>query len=317
VRTASPGSATTSSGYPQAAYPYADLVAANRARGRGDFEYELLDTGVFAGGRYFDVFVEYAKAAPEDLLVEITVHNRGPDEAGLHLLPTLWFRHTRSWAGGAAVPSLRQVPGGAGSAVVRAEHEELGRRWLYCAGEVPGLFTGNETNNERIFGTANGSPYVKDGIDRYVVHGETGAVNPDRTGTEAAAHHVLAIAGGGSATLRLRLTDTELAEPFGPGFDQVFAQRRAEADEFYAGITPPGMREDERQVVRQALAGMLWSKQYYGYDVERWLAEHGVDPLGADPRISAEDWPTRGRDALCPGAEAAAETLAQAEEQVR
>ena len=276
--------------YPQAAYPYAELVAANRARGRGDFEYELLDTGVFAENRYFDVVVEYAKAAPEDLLVEITVHNRGPEQASLHLLPTLWFRHTWSWAGGAAVPGLRQVAGEPGSAVVRAEHPELGRRWLYCAGEVPVLFCENETNNERIFGGVNGSPYVKDGIDRFVVHGEPGAVNPDRTGTKAAAHHELAVAGGGSAVVRLRLTDAELAGPFGPGFEEVMARRRAEADEFYAGITAPGMSEDERRVVRQALAGMLWSKQYYGYDVERWLAEHGLDPLGADPAVRNSGW---------------------------
>jgi hypothetical protein len=276
--------------YPQAEYPYGDLVAANRARGRGDFEYELLDTGVFDEDRYFDVVVEYAKASPEDLLVEITVHNRGPDEASLHLLPTLWFRHTWSWAGGGATPSLRQVPGEAGSAVICAEHEELGRRWLYCTDEAPLLFTENETNNERIFGSANSSPYVKDGIDRYVVHGETDAVNPDRTGTKAAAHHVLTIAGGQSAGVRLRLADTELAEPFGPGFGQVFAQRRAEADEFYDGVVPSRVGEDERRVVRQALAGMLWSKQYYYLDVERWLAEHGVDPLDADPRVRNSNW---------------------------
>jgi len=276
--------------YPQAEFPYGDLAAANRARGRGDFEYELLDTGVFADDRYFDVFVEYAKAAPEDLLVQITVHNRGPVEAVLHLLPTLWFRHTWSWAGGGAVPSLRQVAGPPGLAAVRAEHEELGVRWLYCDGGVPVLFTGNETNNERIFGTANDSPYVKDGIDRYVVHGEAAAVNPERTGTKAAAHHVLTVPGGQSATVRLRLAEAEQAEPFGPEFGEVFALRRAEADAFYAGIAAPGMSADQRRVVRQALAGMLWSKQYYGYDVERWLAEHGVDPLGADPRVRNSGW---------------------------
>jgi hypothetical protein len=282
--------------YPQAAFPYDDLVATNRARGRGEFEYELLDTGVFAEDRYFDVFVEYAKAAPDDILVEITVHNRGPDGATVHLLPTLWFRHTWSWAGGAAVPSLRQVPGspgwpdGPGWTAVRAEHADLGRRWLYGAGEVPVLFTGNETNDERIFGTANGAPYVKDGIDRYVVHAEAGAVNPDQTGTKAAAHHVLTIAGGDSAAVRLRLAGAELAEPFGAEFDQVMAQRRADADEFYATMIPAGTGAEERRVARQALAGMLWSKQYYGYDVERWLAEHGVDPLGADPGVRNSNW---------------------------
>jgi mannosylglycerate hydrolase MGH1-like protein len=273
--------------YPQAAFPYADLVDANRARGRRDFEYELLDTGVFDTDRYFDVFVEYAKAAPEDLLVDITVHNRGPDGATLHLLPTLWFRHTWSWAGGGAVPSLRQVPG---AAAIRAEHEALGQRWLYCTGDAPALFTDNETNNERVFGSANSSPFVKDGIDRYVVHGETGAVNPDRTGTKAAFHHVLTVAGGQRATVRLRLTDSERAAPFDAGFDQVLAARRAEADEFYDGVSAPGIGDDERRVIRQALAGMLWSKQYYSLDVERWLAEHGVDPLGNDPGIRNSGW---------------------------
>src|SRR5919198_338914 len=276
--------------YPRAEYPYERLLATNRARGRRDFEYELLDTGVFDDDRYFDVVVEYAKASPEDVLIEITAHNRGPDAAPLPLLPTLWFRHTWSWAGGGAVPSMRHVAGGPGWAAIRADHEELGRRWLSCAGDVPLLFTGNETNNERIFGSPNSSPYVKDGIDRYVVHGDAAAVDPERTGTKAAAHHQLTIAGGQSATVRLRLTDAEAAEPFGPDLDGLMARRRAEADEFYDGIVTPGMDEDERRVVRQALAGMLWSKQYYYLHVERWLAEHGVDPLAADPGIRNSAW---------------------------
>jgi hypothetical protein len=278
--------------YPQAEFPYDDLVATNKARGRGDFEYELLDTGIFDEDRYFDVFVEYAKAGPEDLLVEITVHNRGADEAELHLLPTLWFRHTWSWAGGAATPSLRQVPvpGVPGSVVIRADHEELGPRWLYCDADAAALFTDNETNNERIFASPNTTPYVKDGIDRHVVHGETGTVNPERTGTKAAVHHTLTLAGGASTTLRLRLTDTELTDPWGPQHDRVMAERRAEADAFYDGIAEPGMSEDERRLVRQAMAGMLWSKQYYYFDVERWLAEHGLDPLASDPRVRNSNW---------------------------
>lgn len=271
--------------YPQTEFPYHDLTATNRARGRRDFEYELLDTGIFDEDRYFDVFVEYAKAGPDDLLIEITAHNRGPDEATLHLLPTLWFRHTWSWAGGTAVPAIRQEPGGP----LRADHEELGPRWLYCDTDAQPLFTENDTNNERIFGSSNASPYVKDGINRYVVEGETGAVNPERTGTKAAVHHVRAIPGGQSATVRLRLTGTELAD-WGADFDTVISQRRAEADEFYDGITPPGMGNDERRLVRQALAGMLWSKQYYYLDVERWLSEHGVDPLGSDPRVRNSNW---------------------------
>ncbi|MFJ4782322.1 MGH1-like glycoside hydrolase domain-containing protein [Streptomyces sp. NPDC088794] len=275
--------------YPQAAFPYGDLVDTNRSRGRRDYEYELLDTGIFDEDRYFDVFVEYAKAGPEDLLIEITAHNRGPDDAPLHVLPTLWFRHTWSWAGGTAVPSLALD----GSAV-RAEHEELGTRRLYFSGgteDLPteALFTENDTNNERVFGSSNTTPYVKDGIDRYVVHGETDAVNPARTGTKAAVHHVLTVPAGGSATVRLRLTDAQHADPWGD-FDATMDARRTEADEFYEDVLPDGPSEDERRVARQALAGMLWSKQYYYLDVERWLAEHGVDPLGADPGVRNSAW---------------------------
>jgi hypothetical protein len=270
--------------YPQEPFPYNDLVATNRARGRRDLEYELLDTGVFDEDRYFDVFVEYAKAGPEDLLIEITAHNRGPDEATLHLLPTLWFRHTWSWAGGTAVPGLRLT-----DSAIRADHEELGPRWLYFTGGPQTLFTENDTNNERIFGSPNATPYVKDGIDRYVVHGETGAVNPRQTGTKASVHHVLTVPAGDSTTVRLRLTDTELADPWAE-FQQVLDTRRTEGDVFFEGVVPDGLAEDERRMVRQALAGMLWSKQYYYYDVERWLAEHDVDPLAADPRIRNSAW---------------------------
>ena len=253
--------------YPQAAYPYTDLAATNRARSRGEFEYELLDTGVFDDDRYFDVFVEYAKASPEDVLVQVTVHNRGPQEASLHLLPTLWFRHTWSWAGASPPPRLQQVPGTPGMAVIAAEHEALGRRFLYCDQEAPLLFTENETNNERIFGSPNDSPYVKDGIDRYVVHGETDAVNPAGTGTKAAAHCRLTVGAGASATVRLRLTDTELASALdgrarsvririrrgplpAPGGGRRVLRRRCRR----------GSSEDERRVVRQALAGMLWTQ---------------------------------------------------------
>ncbi|MFF6989155.1 glucosidase [Streptomyces sp. NPDC010273] len=271
--------------YPQSEFPYEDLKTTNRARGRGDFEYELLDTGIFDEDRYFDVFVEYAKAGPDDLLIEITAHNRGPDEAPLHLLPTLWFRHTWSWAGGTAVPSLRQEPGGH----LRADHEELGPHWLYCDTDAETLFTENDTNNEKVFGSPNASPYVKDGIDCHVVGGETGAVNPDRTGTKAAVHHVLTVPAGQSATVRLRLTDAELPDWTGD-FDTVMAQRRTEADEFYDGVTTPDTSADERRLVRQALAGMLWSKQYYYLDVERWLSEHGLDPLASDPRVRNSNW---------------------------
>ncbi|MFD3588808.1 glucosidase [Streptomyces sp. NPDC058683] len=270
--------------YPQGAYPYDDLVAVNQARGRHDPEYELLDTGVFDENRYFDVVVEYAKAGPEDLLVEITAHNRGPDEAVLHLLPTLWFRHTWSWAGGTAVPGLRRVPG-----AIRADHEELGTRWLCFTGDAGTLFTENDTDNERIFGSPNAVPYVKDGIGRYVVQGETGAVNPAQTGTKASVLHVLTVPAGDKATVRLRLSDTRPDDPWAE-FGPVMEARRAEADVFFEGVVPDGLGEDERRVVRQALAGMLWSKQYYHLDVERWLTEHGVDPLAADPRVRNSAW---------------------------
>jgi hypothetical protein len=285
--------------YPQRAYPYDDLVATNRARGRTEFEYELLDTGVFDEDRYFDVFVEYAKASPEDLLVQVTVHNRGPESATLHLLPTLWFRHTWSWAGGPTRPRMEEVPGLLEMAAVTADHEVLGRRWLYCDRQVPVLFTENETNNERIFGSPNDTPYVKDGIDRYVVHGDAEAVNPAGVGTKAAAHYVLAVGPGESSAVRLRLTDSELARPgvrngvralWGADFGELLARRRAEADEFYNDLMPPGLGEDEKRVVRQASAGMLWSKQFYNIDVERWLSEHGRDPLGVDASMRNSGW---------------------------
>lgn len=172
---------------------------------------------------------------------------------------------------------------------VRAVHEELGTRWLYFTGETETLFTENDTDNERVFGSPNTTPYVKDGIDRYVVHGETGAVNPQQTGTKAAVHHVLTVPADDSVTVRLRLSDTELADPWAE-FQQVLDTRRTEADVFFEGVVPDGLTEDERRMVRQALAGMLWSKQYYYLDVERWLAEHGVDPLAADPRVRNSSW---------------------------
>ena len=284
--------------YPQAEFPYADLVATNGARGKTDPEYELLDTGIFAENRYFDVVVEYAKATPDDVLMQVTVHNRGPDDAGLHVLPTLWFRHTWSWAGGAERPSLRVVPGPGGTCAVRAEHGELGTRWLYADQDVPVLVTGNETNNERVFGSPNDTPYVKDGIDRAVAGGDDSAVDPAGTGTKAAVHYTVTVPAGGSATLRLRLTATGYDSPDGrrdpvrhpfAGFGEVLSARRGEAGEFWAALLS-GLGDDERDVARQALTGMLWSRQYYGLDVERWLAEHGADPLDAGAWLRNHEW---------------------------
>ena len=257
--------------YPQAAYPYDDLVRTNRARGGHEFEYELLDTGVFDQDRYFDVFVEYAKASPEDLLIRCTVHNRGPDSATLDLLPRLWFRNAWSWHADAARPTLAQVADSPGRGVVRAVHPQLGTRYLYCDGDIPLLFTENETNTQRIFGVANQSAYVKDGINDYIVHGRDGAVNPEKTGTMVAAHYRLTIGPGESRVVRLRLSDVAPAARarskraqekfFGDAFDRQVDSRRKEADEFYAAIIPPSVGVDGANVMRQALAGMLWSKQ--------------------------------------------------------
>ncbi|GLW90058.1 glucosidase [Actinokineospora globicatena] len=277
--------------YPQAEFPYADLVAENRRRGRSDPEYDLLDTGIFDDNRYFDVVVEYAKDGPDDVLMLVTVHNRGPDAAELHVLPTLWFRHTWSWAGGEERPTLTAIAGAQDHAVVHAESDELGSRWLYVDQAAPVLVTGNETDDKRVFGSANATPYVKDGIDRAVVRGDSSAVDPSGTGTKAAAHCQFRVPAGGSATVRVRLSDNHYAssgEAF-LDFDDVFTARRAEADEFYAEVTAGELTDDERAVTRQALAGMLWSKQYYSLDVERWLTEQGADPLGTSS-LRNHDW---------------------------
>ncbi len=254
--------------YPQREFPYGDLVATNARRGKQDSEYELLDTGVFDDDRYFDVEVEYAKAAPDDVLMLVTAHNRGPDAATLHLLPTLWFRNTWSWGAPATKPSLA-----ADGDSVLASHPELGEWRLHA--QAPVLFCENETNNERLFGAPNTAPHPKDAINDYVIHGK--AV-PDRAGTKCAAHHVLEVEAGGTATIRVRLTAAGAPEPLGPGFDRVLATRRAEADRFYSTVMPDGLDADRALVMRQSLAGLLWSKQYYEYDVHTWLREHGINP---------------------------------------
>jgi len=267
--------------YPQAAFPYSDLIEKNRQRNRGDMEYELLDTGVFNEDRYFDVLVEYAKQTPEDLLIQISVMNRGPEPATLHVLPTLWFRNTWTWWPDTPKPSLRQVSGQNGAQIIGASHAIVGDRYLYCERDVPLLFTENETNNERIFGTPNASPYVKDGINNYVVHGNREAVNPEKTGTKSAAHYQLNVGAGNSATVRLRLSDlapAAIGDPF-RAFAEIMQTRQREADEFYKSITPERVGKDEALVMRQALAGMLWSKQYFFFDVDKWLTEHGVNSL--------------------------------------
>ncbi len=267
--------------YPQAEYPYTNLIETNKRRNRGDMEYELLDTGVFNGDRYFDVFVEVAKQSPEDLLIQISVINRGPESAMLHVLPTLWFRNTWAWWPGTPKPSLKQLSGQKGAPAVVASHSDLGERYLYCEGDVPLLFTENETNNERIFGTPNASHFVKDGINNYVVQGNQTGVNPEKTGTKSAAHYQLEVGARKTATIRLRLSDATpdaMGDPF-KSFAETMQARQRESDEFYKSITPARVSEDEALVMRQALAGMLWSKQYFFFDVDKWLEEHGVDPM--------------------------------------
>jgi hypothetical protein len=282
--------------YPQRAYPYDQLVSTNRNRTRNDFEYELLDTGVFNDDRYFDVFVEYAKEAPENILVKITVFNRGPEPATLHVLPTLWFRNEWSWSGDVVRPNLKELSTEGGARAIVAWHPEIGDRILHCEGAEELLFTENETNNERLFHSPNRTPYVKDGINNYLVNGRREAVNPDKNGTKAAAHYRITVGAGQSQTLRLRLaeaapatlpsTEKKQSVPFGSGFDATMQARQTEADEFYATVIPSSLTADATNVMRQALGGMLWTKQFYFYDVDRWLAEHGADPFKANGRTA-------------------------------
>jgi Glycosyl hydrolase family 63 C-terminal domain len=276
--------------YPQRAYPYLDLISTNQRRTRTELEYELMNTGIFDDDRYFDVFVEYAKESAENILIKITVWNRGPEVATLHLLPTLWFRNTWSWGGEVPRPSLKQVSPGVDSEVIRASHPEMGERYLYCEGRPELLFTENETNNARLFHGTNKTPYVKDGINDYVVQDRKETVNPEKVGTKASAHYQVEIEAGKSQTIRLWLRD--VAPPaeeksgkatqdvsFRSDFDVVMNTRKKEADEFYATVVPASLGVDAANVMRQALGGMMWSKQYYFYDVNKWLEEHGADPF--------------------------------------
>jgi hypothetical protein len=274
--------------YPQAAYPYGDLLYKNRQRTRKDMEYELLDTGVFHEDRYFDVFVEYVKADSEDILVKISAVNRGPESSMLHLLPTLWFRNDWSvWIADSnrapVKPTLRQIESVKGVSSIAVTHQILGEYVLSCEGDVPLLFTENETNHEKLFpGQKNESPYVKDGINDYVVYGSKYRINPGKKGTKASAHYQVNIGAGQTAVIRLRLTKKS-SKPegnlFGKDFEIVFAKRLAEADDFYKSVTPPSASEDQANVMRQAISGMLWSKQFFFFDGDNWLDEHHSNPL--------------------------------------
>ncbi|MGB8494294.1 MAG: hypothetical protein WCE53_07855 [Candidatus Acidiferrum sp.] len=305
--------------YPQAEFPYAQLLDENRRRGRGAPEFELLDTGIFEGNRYFDVFVEYAKCDVEDILIKITAINRGPELAILHLLPTLWFRNTWSWGKDLRRPIVRKAPDTPGAVCAELQHWEYGKRWLLCAGQPELLFTENETNYARIFNYRSRTPYVKDAFHEWLIHGNKAAVNPERAGTKMAAHYPLQLGPGDSATLKLRLTDLDplgcmdadspmvgaITSPahqeraegvpgtndFAKGFDALFVQRQKEADEFYSSRLGKELSSDAHQVMRQAYAGMLWSKQFYHYDVHSWL---DGDPAGPAP--PEERWEGRNKE---------------------
>jgi hypothetical protein len=283
--------------YPHGAFPYDDLVATNARRGRSDQEYELLDTGLFEEDRYFDVFVEYAKESPTDILIQISVCNRGPDAASVDVLPTLWFRNLWSWSPDSPRPLLSEFTTESGLGAVAASEAGLGDYVLYCEGKPKLLFTENETNNQRLFGSPNAGRYVKDGINDFVVTGKQAAVNPGQTGTKAAAHYQLDVGSGQTAVVRLRLTNAAPGgDPFGTAFDQTIELRRREADAFYHAITPAGVGEDAANVMRQALAGMLWTKQYYFFDLAKWLAERNAGAAHAGTRN--REWEHMVNDAV-------------------
>jgi hypothetical protein len=289
--------------YPQAEFPYNDLVSTNRSRSRYELEYELLDTGIFDDDRYFDVFVEYAKADAEDILIKISIANRGSEAATIHVLPTLWFRNTWSWENGGTKPVLTKHEETSNS-VVHAHitdtllNQYISDYYFYCDGVAPLLFTENETNNQRLFGTPNANHYAKDGINNYIVHGQQEAVNPSNVGTKVSSHYEINVGANQTQIIRLRLSKnapTQVSEPFGSDFEQTFVTRQKEADEFYETVIPPSVLadSDRTNVMRQALAGMMWTKQYFYYDLNQWLRKHNVTPwtLAANRRyVRNSDW---------------------------
>lgn len=283
--------------YPQKAFPYVDIVNTNGKRTRHEPEYELLDTGVFADDQYFDIFVEYAKADPDDILIRLTICNRASIEATLHVLPTLWFRNAWAAPNEPGRPVLRALDNTSGAPVVSAQDPVLGEMFLYCDKTAELLFTENETNNERLFKTPNLTPYVKDGMNDYILQGALDKVNPGKIGTKSSAHSLVSVPPQGEKVILLRLTN-KAPDQFSPAHEspfadaeQIIASRRTEADEFYAAITPKSLSKDEALVMRQALAGMLWSKQHYSLNVSAWLKERGVNPMVHIPRdMRNADW---------------------------
>ena len=286
--------------YPHAAFPYEELIEENRRRTREDPEFELIDTGVFNESRYFDVFVEYAKATSEDILIRITAFNRGPEAAPLHLLPTLWFRNTWAWGGLVRGARAHVIPSEDGVAIIEAQQADYGKRWLFADGAPRLLFTENETNFARLYQTKNASEWVKDGINEYIVSARQDAVNPAQTGTKVAAHYFASVPAGKQWSIRLRLTDHSPADAlagktfsrdaiFGAQFDSTFAQRIAEADEFYSARVCEHLSEDARQAQRQAFAGLLWGKQSYHYEVKTWLAGDPTQPQPPHERLNGRN----------------------------
>jgi hypothetical protein len=274
--------------YPQAEFPYTALVDENKRRSKEDPEYELLDTGVFERG-YFDVVIEYAKDDPEDILCRIEVTNRGTERAAVHVLPTLWFRNTWSWSIDAPKPRLSLIAApDASDGTISADHWALGTRYYHCEKPAEVVFTENETNNERLFRSPNATRHVKDGIDSYIVRGDTLAVNPERTGTKAAAHYLLDLEPGASKVVRVRLTEYAESVPF-DGFDEIVTRRREEADDYYNGVLSFPIDDDLRNIQRQAFAGMLWSKQYYHYSVHDWLEGDKAQPAPPVQRRSGRN----------------------------
>lgn len=292
--------------YPQAAFPYERLIEENRRRSKTQGEFELLDTGIFDDDRYFDVFVEYAKADVDDILIKVTVNNRGPEPAAINVLPTIWYRNTWTWNGENPTLEMRAVQPG----VIELDSADRTKRRLYLDGEPELLFTENETNNARLFNSENRTAFVKDAFNDYIVGGDRTAVNPAQTGTKAAANYRLEVPAGKGISLRFRLTGQDVQQKAATSkrskanetadlnatafkdFDAIFSQRRNEADEFYAGLIGPGLSDDARNVQRQAFAGMLWSKQFYHYIVRDWLSGDRAEPTPPASRLEGRnsDW---------------------------
>lgn len=279
--------------YPQEEFPYRKIVEENRKRSRKDPEYELTDTGIFDQNRYFDVLVEYAKAGPDDILIRLEAFNRAEEAADLVVLPTLWFRNTWSFGKAKKRPQLRLISEEGQDAVMEVEHEQAGEYYFYCEGGREALFTENETNTERLFSSPNVSPFVKDAFHDVIVGGKETLLKGRYAGTKSAVAYRFSIQAGASASIRLRLSEKKLSEPFDGKFSGIFSQRIAEANEFYAELAPEEPISDVLQVQRQAFAGLLWSKQYYNYEIETWLNGDSGQPVPPETRKQGRnnDWP--------------------------